>query len=320
MRRFLSLYLYLCAALLFLSLPASAHAAENINFVTAGTSGTFYAISVELARLWNGQIPGIRVVATPSGGGVDNLNQAKDGEAQIGIANANLVSQSMTGTGIFEGDANPDIRIFAGLYYNPNQIVVTDASGIESVSGLAGSHFSLGAAGSTTIDEAEHHLNAVGLSLEDVRAEYMDVASSADAIQNRQLDGVWVMAGIPNAGVTQILTGSDAHLLPVPEELVLELQKTWPWYAPYIIPAGTYAGQEEDVPTSAVKLTLFVTADVKEETVYEMAKVFWENWDRLTENFPALKAADPADACEALAGVPVHAGAARYYREIGLME
>ena len=47
-----------------------------------------------------------------SGGGVDNLNQAKDGEAQIGIANANLVYQSMMGTDAFDGDANPDIRIF----------------------------------------------------------------------------------------------------------------------------------------------------------------------------------------------------------------
>lgn len=292
--------------------------AENINFVTAGTSGTFYAISVAVAKLWNDQIPGMRAVATPSGGGVDNLNQAKDGEAQIGIANANLVYQSMTGTGVFEGDANPDIRIFAGLYYNPNQVVVK--SKVTSLAELKGRHFSVGAAGSTTIDEAAHHLAAVGLTLEEMKTEYMDVASSADAIQNQQLEGVWIMAGVPNAGVTQILSASDARLLPIPAEIVKALQAEYPWYAEYTIPAGTYPGQEEDVPTSAVKLTLFLTADVDEKTAYRMTRVFWENWDQLTEDFAALRAADPTKACEDLSGVPLHEGAARYYREIGLIE
>ena len=292
--------LFLCTVLLAAAFPAAAMAAE-INFVTAGTAGTFYAISVEVAKLWNDNIEGMHAVATPSGGGVDNLNQAKDGEAQIGIANANLVYQSMMGTDAFEGDANPDIRIFAGLYYNPNQVVVTNASGINSFADFAGKHFSVGAAGSTTIDEAAHHLATAGLTLDDMKTEYMDVSSSADAIQNKQLDGAWIMAGAPNAGVTQILTD-------------------YPWYASYTIPAGTYANQDEDVPTSAVKLTLFLTPDVDEETAYQMTKVFWENWDSLTENFAALRAADPAKACEDLAGVPLHNGAARYYREIGLIQ
>ena len=300
--------LMLCAVMLCAAIPASASAATDINFVTAGTSGTFYAISVEVAKLWNENIEGMRAVATPSGGGVDNLN------------NANLVYQSMMGTDAFDGDANPDIKIFAGLYYNPNQVVVTDASGVETIADLKGKHFSVGAAGSTTIDEAVHHLATADLTLDDMKTEYMDVASSADAIQNKQLDGAWIMAGAPNAGVTQILTSSDAHLLAIQEETVEALKEDYPWYAAYTIPAGTYAGQDEDVPTSAVKLTLFLTADVDEETAYQMAKVFWENWDSLTENFAALKAADPEKACEDLAGVPLHPGAERYYREIGLIE
>ena len=311
--------LILSIVVLTAAFPAAALAAD-INFVTAGTSGTFYAISVEVVELWNDNVAGMHAVATPSGGGVDNLNQAKDGEAQIGIANANLVYQSMMGTDAFEGDANPDIRIFAGLYYNPNQVVVTKDSGIETFADFAGKHFSVGAAGSTTIDEAAHHLATAGLTLDDMKTEYMDVASSADAIQNKQLDGAWIMAGAPNSGVTQILTSSDAKLLPIPGEVVDALKADYPWYAAYTIPAGTYANQDEDVPTSAVKLTLFLTPDVDEETAYQMTKVFWENWDSLTENFAALKAADPAKACEDLAGVPLHDGAARYYREIGLID
>ena len=309
----------LTLAALLLAIPAAGFAA-NIDFVTAGTSSTFYPISATVVSLWNEQIEGMRAVATPSGGGIDNLNQAYDGDAQIGIANVNLVYQAQEGLAAFEGYENENLRIFAGLYLNPNQIVVTKESGIGSIGDMAGRRISVGAPGSSTIDEAMAHLALCGLTLEDVKGEYMGTGESADAMANRQLDGVWVMAGTPNAAVTQIMTTMDARLLPVSEEEVLKLQEAYPWYAPYTIPAGTYAGQDEDVLTSAVKLTLFITADVDEETVYQMTKVFWENWDMLTEMHAALAKADPKAACSDIAGVALHAGAARYYREIGLIQ
>lgn len=302
-----------------LCLSAACACAVDINFVTAGTASTFYPISAAVVRLWNENIEGMRAVATPSGGGIDNLNQAYDGEAQIGIANANLVYQAQEGLAAFEGYANDHLRIFAGLYINPNQVVVTEACGAGSLAELAGKRISIGAAGATTIDEAMVHLEGAGLSLDDIRAEYMDTSAAADAVSNKLLDGVWVMAGIPNAAVTQIMTTTDSRLLPITQSDVEALKAEYPWYASTEIPAGTYPGQDEDVPTSGVKLTLFITADVDEETVYQMAKVFWESWEMLCENHAALQKADPKEACSDIAGVAIHEGAARYYREIGLL-
>ena len=309
--------LALCAAML---LCAAGAMAADINFVTAGTASTFYPISATVVGLWNESIEGMRATATPSGGGIDNLNQAYDGDAQIGIANANLVYQAQEGLASFEGYANDNLRIFAGLYLNPNQVIVTKDSGINTVEDLIGRKISVGAAGSTTVDEATVHLSLYGKTLDDLKAEYMGTSESADAISNKQLEGVWVMAGTPNAAVTQIMTTCDAKLLPIPAQTVDALKVEYPWYASIVIPAGTYAGQDEDVETSAVKLTLFITADVDEETVYQMTKVFWENWDYLTETHAALKKADPKEACNDVAGVAIHEGAARYYREIGIME
>ena len=307
----------LCLSLL---LSASCAMAADINFVTAGTASTFYPISATVCQLWNDNIEGMRAVATPSGGGIDNLNQAYDGEAQIGIANANLVYQAQEGIASFEGYANDKLRIFAGLYINPNQVVVTKASGIEGLEDLIGKKISIGAAGSTTVDEASVHLGAIGKTLDDIKAEYMDTSAAADAISNKLLDGVWIMAGTPNSAVTQIMTTTDSKIMPITAEQVEALKAEYPWYAACEIPAGTYAGQYEAVPTSGVKLTLFVTADVDEETVYQMTKVFWENWDTLTETHAALRKADPKQACNDVAGVAIHEGAARYYREIGILQ
>ena len=307
----------LCLSLL---LSASCAMAADINFVTAGTASTFYPISATVCQLWNDSIEGMHAVATPSGGGIDNLNQAYDGEAQIGIANANLVYQAQEGLASFEGYANENLRIFAGLYINPNQVVVTKASGIEGLADLIGKKISIGAAGSTTVDEAAVHLGSIGKTLDDIKAEYMDTSAAADAISNKLLDGVWIMAGTPNSAVTQIMTTTDSKIMPITAEQVEALKAEYPWYAACEIPAGTYAGQDEAVPTSGVKLTLFVTADVDEETVYQMTKVFWENWDSLTETHAALKKADPKEACNDVAGVAIHEGAARYYREIGILQ
>lgn len=307
----------LCLSLL---LSASCAMAADINFVTAGTASTFYPISATVCQLWNDNIEGMRAVATPSGGGIDNLNQAYDGEAQIGIANANLVYQAQEGIASFEGYANDKLRIFAGLYINPNQVVVTKASGIEGLEDLIGKKISIGAAGSTTVDEASVHLGAIGKTLDDIKAEYMDTSAAADAISNKLLDGVWIMAGTPNSAVTQIMTTTDSKIMPITAEQVEALKAEYPWYAACEIPVGTYAGQDEAVPTSGVKLTLFVTADVDEETVYQMTKVFWENWDTLTETHAALRKADPKQACNDVAGVAIHEGAARYYREIGILQ
>ena len=304
---------------LVMCMSAACAFAADINFVTAGTASTFYPISATIVGLWNDAIKGMRAVATPSGGGIDNLNQAYDGEAQIGIANANLVYQAQEGLAAFEGYANDNLRIFAGLYINPNQVVVTKASGVKGLADLAGKRISIGTAGSSTIEEAIVHLESVGKDLEDIKAEYMDTSSAADAMSNKLLDGVWVMAGTPNAAITQIMTTTDAMLMPITAEEVEALKAEYPWYAACEIPAGTYAGQQEAVPTSGVKLALFITADVDEETVYQMTKVFWENWDYLTQTHAALRRADPKQACSDVAGVAIHDGAARYYREIGLL-
>ena len=310
------LLVFLC---LLMCLCAGSALAANINFVTAGTASTFYPISATVVNLWNEQIEGMRAVATPSGGGIDNLNQAYDGEAQIGIAISSLVYQAQEGLGAFEDYANENLRIFAGLYINPNQVVVTRNSGVNGLADLAGKRISVGAAGATTVDEAIVHLGLQGKTLDDIRAEYMDTSAAADAMSNKLLDGVWVMAGIPNSAVTQIMTTTDSMLMPITPDEVEQLKAEYPWYAACEIPADTYPGQTEAVPTSGVKLTLFITADVDEETVYQMARVFWENWDELCAAHAALRMADPKQACSDIAGVAIHDGAARYYKEIGLL-
>ena len=307
----------LCAATV---MGASGALAADINFVTAGTSSTFYPISATVCQLWNDSIEGMRATATPSGGGIDNLNQALDGEAQIGIANANLVYQAREGIDSFEGYANDNLRIFAGLYYNPNQVVVTRESGIDSLDDLIGKHISIGAAGSTTVDEASVHLSLMGKTLDDLKAEYMGTSESADAMSNKQLDGVWIMAGMPTAAVTEMCSTANGKLVGMDDELIAKVQAKYPWYSKFTIPAETYDGQTEPVQTTAVKMLLLTDASMPDDVVYDLAKTFWENLDSLGKAHAVMKTVTKEMAVSDLSGIPLHPGAEKYYREIGLLK
>ena len=291
-----------------------------INFPTAATTGAVYPLGAAMCNLWNTTLPNVRASAQASAGGIANLNMLADGEAQLGVAVTSIMYESFNGIGSFEGRPNPNLRVMIGLYSNPNQVVVTDNSGIDSLADLAGKRFASGAPGSTTEVETSIHLNTSGISYpDDLKVQYVGFTEAIDLMRNKQLDGAWIMAGIPNAAVTEMLSTAGGKLLNLEDSLIGKLKEKYPWYGAYTIPAGTYPGQDKDVLTSAIKLTICTDARVDDDVIYELTKSFWENFEELKATQAPLKKVNPKDAVKDLAGLPIHEGAARYYREIGLL-
>ena len=112
----------------------------SISFMTAATTGTVYPLGSAIATLWNDELDYVTASATASNGGVENLNCIRDGEAQIGVAVTSIMYESMNGTGAFEGTPDPNLRVLAGLYYNPNQVVVSADSGINTLAEIGRAH------------------------------------------------------------------------------------------------------------------------------------------------------------------------------------
>ncbi|MCR5723986.1 MAG: TAXI family TRAP transporter solute-binding subunit [Treponema sp.] len=298
---------------------AAGHKQVTIKFPTATASGALYAVGAAITNLWDTQIDYVSASSQASNGGIDNLNQIADGESQVSIAISSNCFQSYNGTDSFDGRANKKLRVIAGLYFNPNQVVVTQKSGIASLTDVKGKHFAVAAAGSSVEGECNNHFTAAGLSYPaDIRAEYIAFGDAADMLQNGTIDGAWIMSGTPAAAVSQACS-AGCKLLNIGSETIETLKKSYPWYAAYTIPAGTYPGQTEDVQTSAIKMTMFCSADLDEETVYTLTKTFWEHIDELGEAQKNLKGLSVEDAVKDIAGLPLHAGAERYYKEIGIL-
>lgn len=291
-----------------------------INFPTAATTGAVYPLGAAIANMWNTKVPTVRASAQASAGGIENLNLIADGEAQMGVAVTSIMYESFTGTGSFEGRANPNLRVMIGLYYNPNQVVVAKNSGVNSLNDLVGKSFASGAPGSTTEVETAIHLKELGVNYPDaLKVQYIGFTEAIDLMRNKQIDGAWVMAGIPNAAVTEMLSTAGGKLLPFEPALIDSLNARLPWYGPYTIPANTYPGQDEDILTSAIKITICTDARVSDDVIYELTKAFWENIDDLKATQAPLKYTTLEETVLDLAGLPIHDGAARYYKERGLL-
>ena len=314
------LFLALAAALLLAGCTKEGKPTQEIRLSTAATTGALYPLGGALASLWGENLEGVRVTAQASAGGIENLRLLAEGEAELGFAVTSLLWEAQQGEGSFEEAPNDQIRVLAGLYYNPNQVVVTEQSGAQAMEDLEGLRFAPGTAGSTTSVETEIHLEQLGIDYPDgIQAQFVGFTEAVELMRNRQLDGAWVMAGLGNAAVTEIMATADGRLLSMDDSLIEALQEKYPWYARYVIPAGTYANQEEDVVTSAIKLALFCSAELDEQTAYELTRIMWENMDTLQQSIPALEGVELQDAVTDLAQIPLHEGARRYYEEQGLL-
>lgn len=299
------------------------HKRENtvISIMTANSNGSLYQIGQVLATLWNDNLPYIVATSYETEGGVENLQALDSGDGNICFAVTSTAYEAYTGTGFFEQKANKKLRVIAGLYYNPNQVVVTKESGIKTINDLVDKRFSPGTVGSTTLNEAVNHLAFQDIDMyNDCELVYCNFSDSCKLMKQGELDAAWIMAGIGNSAVMQMTQEANATLISLSDSTIATLISSYPWYVKYIIPAGTYHNQTEDIQTTAIKLALLTSADVDDEVIYDLTKKLWENLDQLKKSSPSLQSISVTGAISDLSNLPLHDGAAKYYKEIDVLK
>lgn len=312
MKKFFKIFI-LIGAIIF---ATSCEKKIPINIPTASPSGVLYSLGNSIATTWNEDLKDVRAVSQGSNGGIENLNLIYAKEAQMSMGVTSVVYQSYMGEGVFEGRPNKDLRILFGLYYNPNQIVVTKDKGVESFSDIKNISFAPGAYGSTTVDEFNAHAKVSGLDPSDFKLQYMGPDEASDLIRNKQLNGVFIMSGVPNSKVMELTSTANCTLLSLDDEFLDNLIEAYPWYSKYTIKKGTYEKIDRDINTSAIKMVLYATKDMDDVLAYRLTKSFFENLEELKKSNPALRDVSIENAQEDLAGLPIHDGAMRYYEEV----
>jgi TRAP transporter TAXI family solute receptor len=315
--RKIGLMLSLGAALV--TSAALAQQQQFVNVLTGGQSGVYYPLGVALSQIYAKNIPNVRSTAQVTRASAENMNLLQAGRGEVALALADSVSDAYKGNAE-AGFPKPltKLRGLSATYNNYIQIVANADSGIKTLADLKGKRISVGAAKSGTELNARAIFKAAGLSYSDMaKIEYLPFGESVELMKNRQLDATLQSAGLGVASIRDLATSVKIVVVGVPADVVTRVGDAA--YQPSFIPANTYAGQSVDIPTAAIPNFLVTHAGVSDELAYQMAKSLYDNIDTMYAAHNAAKTIQRENAVRGMP-VPVHPGAARYYKEVGVMK
>ena len=289
-----------------------------INILTGGTSGVYYPIGVGLSQIYSDGIPGAKTSVQATKASVENLNLLQAGRGELALALGDSVADAKNGV----EDAGfkaplTKLRAIADAYPNYIQIVANKESGIKTLADLKGKTISVGAPKSGTELNARAIFKAAGLTYEDMsKVQYLPFAESVELIKNRQLDATLQSSGLGMAAIRDLSSTMPLNYVAIPPDVVTKIGNAA--YQPAQIPANTYDGQPEPVPTVAITNIFVTREDVSEDVAYQMTKLMFENLTRLGNSHSAAKDIKLQNAARNLP-IPLHPGAERYYKEAGAL-
>jgi hypothetical protein len=290
-----------------------------VTILTGNTSGVYYPLGVALSQLFQEVMPEANIAVQATAASAENLHLLQAGRGEVGFTLGDVLSDAWDGRAE-AGFTAPltNLRAIAGLYSNYIQVVASDASGVRTLADLKGKRISVGAPGSGTELNARAIVAAAGMSYDDFsKVEYLSFSESVELIKNRQLDVTLQSAGLGVASLRDLAASLPIVVVPIPADVVRNVGRDV--YRPAVIPADTYDGQTEAVETVAIQNVLVTHEGVAESVVYRMTRAMFEHLDQLVAAHVAAKGISRDTATQRLP-VPLHAGAAEYYNEVGLPE
>src|SRR4030043_851781 len=203
---------------------ASTASAQGLKLIlaTGGTAGTYYPFGGAMAKIWNSKIPGMNVTAQATGASVENIRLINKKEVELALVQSDTIDFAFNAKEAFK-ERLTKMNAIAVLYPEVIQIVVRGNTKIKSFADLKGVKMGVGAPGSGTEANFRQLLEASGMKKDDVKAQYLSFAESAEQFQDKHIDAFIVTAGIPNAAIMDISTQHNVRILDISGDLANKL-------------------------------------------------------------------------------------------------
>jgi uncharacterized protein len=304
----------------------AAQAQAQQKFVTVGTggvTGVYYAVGGAVCRLVNKdrKTHGIRCSVESTGGSAYNVNTIKAGELDFGMSQSDVQFNALKGQAQFK-DAGPfnDLRAAFSIHPEPFTVLARKEVNATKFEDLKGKRFNVGNPGSGTRASMEELLAALGWKLSDFSlASELKADEHGPALCDNKIDGFFYGVGHPSANIQDPTTTCGAKLVSITGPAVEKLMAGKPYYAKATIPAGLYANNPQATTTYGVLATMVTSAKIPAETVYQVVKATFENFNEFKSLHPAFSNLDPKNMIKDGLSAPLHEGAVKYYKEKGWM-
>jgi TRAP transporter TAXI family solute receptor len=301
---------------------------------TGGTAGTYFPIGGLLSNAISNPpgsrpcdqggacgVPGLIATAVATNGSVANINGIESGALESGLTQSDVAYWAYTGTGVFEGKAKiENLRGIANLYPETIHLVARKGAGIKTPADLKGKRVSLDEPGSGTLIDARIVLAAYGLTEKDVKAEYLKPNASGDRLRDGALDAFFFVGGYPTGAISELATASGIELVPIAGPEAKKILADYKFFGPDKVPAGTYKDVAA-VETVSVNALWVTSAKQPEDIVYGVTKALWNKNSRalMDAGHAKGKLIQQSTALDGV-GIPLHPGAEKFYKEVGLIK
>ena len=303
------------------SSPVSADTFITIG--TGGVTGVYYPTGGAICRLVNKNRKqhGVRCSVESTGGSVYNLNTIAAGELDMGVAQSDWQYHAYHGSSKFaDKGANKELRAVFSVHPEPFTVVARADSGIRHFNDLKGKRVNVGNPGSGQRGTMEVLMAAMGWTMGDFKlASELKSAEQSKALCDNKIDAMVFTVGHPSASIKEATTSCDSVIVEVSGAAVDGLVADNPYYRHAVIPGGMYRGADQDVKTFGVGATFVSSTRTSSEIVYQVVKAVFENFADFKRLHPAFGVLQKEQMIKDGLSAPLHDGAARYYKEAGLM-
>ena len=305
-----------------LSVPMMA--TDYVTIGTGGVTGVYYPTGGAICRLVNKykKETGVRCSVESTGGSVYNINAIRAGELQMGIAQSDWQYHAYKGDSKF-AKAGPfkDLRAIFSIHPEPFTVVARADSGIKNFDDLKGKRVNIGNPGSGQRGTMEVVMKAKGWDKSVFKlASELKSSEQSKALCDNKIDAMVFTVGHPSGSIKEATTTCDARLVNVTGPVIDKLIKEHDYYRKAVIPGGMYRGNPNDVTTFGVGATLVTSAKVPENVVYAVVKAVFENFDTFKKLHPAFAHLTKEQMIKDGLSAPLHRGALKYYKEVGLIK
>ena len=312
---------------------AFARKMEFVAIATGGTGGVYYPLGGALAQVVSNKVDGVSASAQSGNASVANCNLVSKNDVETALVQNNVSDQAYKGEGPWKGRALKNLRAISSLYPETIQILARAETGIRTIPDCKGKKIAVGDRGSGTEIDTRNILKFHDMTYKDIKAIYVDYSVAAQRIKDDQADMLFKTAGFPTSAIIDMTMTKDLNFVALTDSAIAKLCKQFPFYTPMTIPAGTYKGQDYDVKTISMMAIWVTNEQASEELVYKMTKALYDKTALLyRKNKDQESGADILAKVHtqgknvtldtALVGItiPLHPGAEKYYKEVGLIK
>ena len=276
----------------------------------------WYQMAVGISEVLNKNMSGTKATAEATAGAVENVRRINGNEMEIGFTIPSVASDSHKAQGDFQGKKSNIMALMSNqMAYL--QVLAIKESNIKTLADLKGKRVGMAPPGSASHLDAKMIMDANSITDKDIKPFYVSATEAVEMMKDGQLDAVIQTGAIKLAPFMDLANTRAINAVSVDDSTFKKISEKYPYMVKASLPANNYKGMDKNVDTIGYRHILVVKKDLSEDVVYNITKTMYENLEYLRSVHNGFKEVNEKTILDSLP-LPLHPGAARYYKEKGI--